>query len=137
MSALSLSHGRRGGTLVAALTLVFLILAVTTICLARIASIYAENGRQRGGTAALYLAEAGIQKAAHALARNPSYAGEAGTRLPTGTFTVKVSRTGRTYDVTSTGFADSPLAKHPNRTVRATLIVTGGSFRVTDWRENQ
>ena len=127
----------RGSTLVAALALVFLIMAVTTICLARIASIYAESGRQRGQTSALYLAEAGIQKAAHTLARNPSYAGEKGTRLPTGTFDVKVVRGGAGYAITSIGFADSPLAKHPKRTVRATLIVTGGSFRVTDWRENQ
>lgn len=112
-------------------------MAATTICLARIASIYAENSRQRGNTSALYLAEAGIQKAAHALARNPSYTGESGTRLPTGIFTVKVSRSGAHYAVTSIGIAESPLARHPRRAVSATLIVTEGSFRVTDWRENQ
>lgn len=132
-----MSKGRRGSTLVAALALVFLILAVTTICLARIASIYAENGRQRGNTSALYLAEAGIQKAAHALARNPSYAGEVGTRLPTGSFAVKVARIGASYALTSTGVADSPLARHPTRTVRAILTLNGKSFRITDWRENQ
>lgn len=128
---------RRGSTLVAAVALVFLIMAVTTICLARIASIYAESGRQRGQTSALYLAEAGIQKAAHMLVGNPSYAGEKGTRLPTGSFDVQVARNGAGCAITSTGFADSPLAKHPKRTVRATVTVTRGSFRVTDWRENQ
>ncbi len=130
-------EGRRGSTLVAALALVFLILAVTTLCLARIASIYAESGRQRGRTTALYLAEAGLQKAAHALAHNPSYTGEDGARLPTGAFTVKVSRSGAAYGVTSTGFADSPLARHPRRTVRATVTIGVSSFRITDWREDQ
>jgi hypothetical protein len=142
LSILSLSKGRRASTLVAALALVFLIMAVTTLCLARIASIYAESGRQRGQTSAVYLAEAGIQKAADALSHDPSYAGESGVRLPTGSFDVKVARSGSGYAVTSTGIADSPLAKHPKRTVRATLIILssskgGGSFRVTDWRENQ
>lgn len=129
--------GRRGSTLVAALALVFLIMAVMTIALARVASIYAETGRQRGNTCALYLAEAGIQKAAHALARNRSYAGEKGVRLPTGTFDVRVAQDGEDYTVTSTGYADSPLAKRPKRTVLATLTPNGASFRVTNWRENQ
>lgn len=128
---------RRGSTLVAALALVFLIFAVVTVCLARIASIYAEAGRQRGQTSALYLAEAGIQKAAHRLTQNASYAGEKQTRLPTGYFDVKATRTGAGYAIASTGYADSPLARHPKRTVRATVTVTGSAFAIADWRENR
>lgn len=128
---------RRGSTLAAALALVFLIFAVTTIMLARVASIYSDAGARRGQTSALFLADAGIQKAAHRLARDPSYAGEKGTRLPTGSFDVSVTRGGAGYAVTSTGYAESPLKRHPKRTVRATVLVTGRSFRIADWRENR
>jgi Tfp pilus assembly protein PilX len=133
---------RRGSTLFAALALVLLIFAVVTVCLARVASIYTEAGRQRGQTCALYLAEAGLQKAAHRLTQDASYSGEKQTRLPTGCFDVKVTRAGSGYAVVSTGYADSPLARHPKRTVRATVTVTlrspkGGAFAITNWRENR
>jgi len=128
---------KRGSTLAAALALVFLIFAITTILLARVASIYSEAGERRSQTSAMFLAEACIQKAAHRLTQNPTYTGEKATRLPTGSFDVKVTRNAGGYDVTSIGSADSPLRRHPKRTVRATIHVTGGSFRIADWRENR
>ena len=140
--SLSKDGGQRGSTLAAALALVFLIFAVTTILLARVASIYSESGVRRSQTSALFLAEAGIQKAAHRLTQNPTYTGEKATRLPTGAFDVSVTRSGAGYAVTSTGYADSPLRRHPKRTVRATVRILslskgGRSFRIADWRENR
>jgi hypothetical protein len=105
--------------------------------LARVASIYSDAGARRGQTSAIFLADAGVQKAAHRLASDPSYVGEKGTRLPTGTFDVSVTHSGAGYAVTSTGYAESPLSRHPKRTVHATVMVTGRSFRITDWRENR
>lgn len=136
-SAASLCRGtssRRGSTLAAALALVFLIFAVTTIMLARVASIYSEAGARRSQTSALFLAEAGIQKAAHRLTQTPSYTGERGTRMPTGSFDVSVTRGGAGHAVISTGYAESPLRRHPRKTVRATVVLTGRSFRIVDWR---
>lgn len=130
-------RGNRGSTLAAALALVFLIFAVTTVCLTRIASVYADSGARRGQTTALYLAEAGIQKAGHRLTHDPSYSGETGTRMPTGSFDVRVTRTADGYELASVGHADSPFKNHPRRTVRATVRVSGGSFRISDWRENR
>ena len=160
------TKSNRGSTLAAALALVFLIFAVTTICLARVASVYAESSARRGQTTALYLADAGIQKAAHRLTQNPAYSGEKGIRLPTGSFDVKVSRTASGYELTSIGYANSPFKNHPKRTVRATVRILSssrsilslskdalsqqnslsrsilslskdGSFRISDWRENR
>ena len=85
----------------------------------------------------MFVADAGVQKAAHRLVGDATYTGEKGTRLPTGSFDVTVMRSGGGYDVRSTGYADSALAHRPKRTVRATVIVTGRSFRVTNWRENR
>jgi Tfp pilus assembly protein PilX len=129
--------GNRGSTLAAALALAFLIFAVTSICLARVASTYAEAGARHNQASALFLAEAGIRNAGHALVNNANYAGEKGTRLTTGCFDVSVTRGSGGYIVTSTGHVDSALKIHPRKTVRATISITGRSFRISDWRENQ
>lgn len=134
---LRMTGSRRGSTLAAALALVFLIFAVTTILLARVASIYSDAGARRGQTCAIFLADAGIQKAAHRLAQDRSYTGEKATRLPTGSFDVSVTRGGAGYAVTSTGYAESSFRRHPKRTIHATILVTGRSFRIVDWRENR
>lgn len=120
----------------AALALAFLIFAVTTISLARVASIYAEASARHNQASALFLAEAGIRQAAHSLAKNPSYSGEKGTRLTTGYFDVSAARGPAGYVVTSTGYADSPFRAHPRKTVRATVSISGSSFRISDWRDN-
>lgn len=135
-SGCCLLRSRRGSTLAAALALVFLIFAVTTISLARVASIYAEANARHNQASALFLADAGLHKAAHRLAQDSSYAGEKGTRLPTGYFDVRMTHGSGGFIVTSTGYADSPFKRHPRKTVRATVTVAGRSFAISDWREN-
>lgn len=127
---------RRGSTLTAALALVFLIFAVTTVALGRVAFIYTEIAHRHNMASALYLADAGLQKAAFQLTQDPKYLGESGTRLPTGTFDVKVQREGRGYAVTSTGHAASAMKRHPKKTIRAVVFVSGHSFRLSNWKEN-
>lgn len=141
-SILSLSKGAvrlcsgRGSTLAAALALAFLIFAVTAISMARVASIYAEATARRNQASALFLADAGIRKAAHSLVQDTSYTGEKATRLATGYFNVGVSREGGAYVATSTGYADSAFKRHPRKTVRASIAISGRSFHISDWREN-
>lgn len=127
---------KRGSTLSAALALVFLIFAITTISLARVAASYSNITRKHNLASALYLADAGLQEAAHRLTIDRDYRGETGTRLPTGTFDVKVESGSGGYIVTSTGRAATALKQHPKKTVRATVIVSGKSFRIADWRED-
>ena len=127
---------RRGSTFVAAIALVFLIFAVTAVVLVRVATIYAQAAARHNSARALFLAEAGIQKAAHSLASNAAYTGERGTKLATGTFDVTVSRGGGGYVVTSTGHSNSPFRYKPKKTVRAVVRVSGGGSRISDWRED-
>ena len=128
---------RSGTILVAALALAFLIFAVTTASLMRVASSAALVNIRHAQQSALFLAEAGIQKAAYRLMREPSYTGETGTRLPTGSFDVKVQRHGQRFLVTSTGRVDSPFKNKPRKTLRASIrIMSPKGFQVLDWREN-
>ncbi len=141
MISTAISHraiaNRRGGTLTAALALVFLIFAVTVISLGRVAFIYTGIAHQHNMASALYLADAGLQKAALRLTSDHAYSGENGTRLPTGTFDVRVRRHGDGYIVTSTGHADSAMRRHGSKkTIRAMVVITGRFFRISDWREN-
>jgi len=126
-----------GSVLVAALALAFLVFAITTASLMRVAALAAQVGIRHAQQSALLLAEAGIQKAAYQLVREPGYAGETGTRLPTGSFDVKVQRQGNRFLVTSTGRADSPFKNKPRKTLRASIRIVGPKgFQVLDWREN-
>ena len=128
---------RRGSTLAAALALAFLVTAITTICLARIACSWAQVSSRHRQANALFLAEAGVRKAGQSLITDRSYTGETGTRLPTGTFDVTVRQAGGGYEVTSTGTADSAIKLGRKRTVRATITLGGGeSFRIENWREH-
>ncbi len=131
-----LLRSKRGSTLAAALALAFLIFAVTTASLLRVASSHAQITLRHHQASALYLAEAGIAQAAARLAVNPAYSGETGTRLSTGAFDVSVRPAGGRYLVTSIGYAASPLNKKPKKTVQAVLRVGGGSIVVTDWKED-
>lgn len=129
--------GNRGSVLVAALALVFLIVSITTVSLMRAAALSAQAGLRHQQASALFLAEAGIQKAAREILDSNAYAGERGTRLQTGSFDVAVTRSARGFEATSTGYADSPFRHKPRQTVRATVIPRGAnSFRIADWREN-
>ncbi len=129
--------GNRGGTLAAALALAFLIFVITTAALVRVASSATQVRLRHTQTTALFLAEAGIQKAARSLLADNSYTGETDVKLPTGTFDVHVARSGADYVVTSTGHATSPTNRGSRKTVRATVRVQSAkSFRITDWRED-
>ena len=140
MISTALSHraiaNNRGSTLAAAMGLAFLIFAITAIVLGRVAGSYAHTAQQHNLASALYLAEAGLQRAAHRLTIDKTYTGETGARLPTGTFDVKVEPGRGGYVVTSTGRAGTAPKLRPRKTVRATVLVSGRSFRITDWREN-
>lgn len=127
----------RGSTLAVALALAFLIFGITSICLSRVAASYAQIAGKQDRASALYLAEAGVQKAARRLLADRNYGGETGATLPTGAYYVKVTKSGADYVITSTGLADSPFKKKTRKTVQATVQVTGpGSFRIVDWRED-
>lgn len=128
--------GNRGGALAAAVALTFLLFAITLLSLARVAGSYTHVSLHHKQTTALFLAEAGIRKAALRLAQDATYAGEQGTRLPTGTFDVSVTPIDRVWVVTSTGCADTPFKTKPRKTVRATVTLAGGGFRIGDWRED-
>lgn len=129
--------GNRGSTLAVALALAFLIFGITSICLSRVAASYAQIAGKHDRASALYLAEAGVQNAARQLSADQGYTGETGSRLPTGTFDVKVTKSGAGYVITSTGYADSPFKKKPRKTVQATVLISGsGSFSISDWRED-
>ena len=130
-------RGSRGSTLVAALALVFLIFLITTLCLGRVAASYTAITMRHDRTNALFLAEAGIQKAGQRLLADSSYRGERGTRLPTGYFDVRITESDGGYVVTATGHADSPFAAKPKKSVRATVRIVGhNSFRISGWRED-
>ena len=129
--------GNRGGTLAAALALAFLIFVITTASLVRVASSATQVRLRHTQATALFLAEAGIQKAARSLLADNSYTGETGAKLPTGTFDTRVARSEADYVVTSTGHANSPANRGSRKTVQATVRVQSAkSFRITDWRED-
>lgn len=119
----------------AALALVFLIFVITVACMTRVAATYTRASLGHRQTAALFLAEAGIRKAGQRLLADRSYAGEKGTRLESGTFDVTVEPVAAGYAVVSTGRPDSAVRSKFHKTVRATIKLVGGRFRVTDWRE--
>lgn len=127
----------RGAVLVASLALAFLMAAMTTVVLMRSASLLGQASLRHKQASALFLAEAGVQKAAAEVLVDPKYSGERGTRLETGSFDVSVTREGRGFVITSTGFADSPFRRKPRQSVRAVVLPSGGGrFRIADWREN-
>jgi len=135
MRADSLFHGtrrRRGAAITLALAVAFLVFALTTTSLLRVASTYTRVTLAHRQTTALFLAEAGLRKAGYELTRNPSYSGETATRLATGTFDVGVTRSGRGYMVYSVGHADAPTRQGCRKSIAATVIVSRGGFRVTD-----
>ena len=127
----------RGSTLAAALALAFLVFVLTTACLIRVASSATQVRLRHTQTAALFLADAGVNKAARSLLADKSYTGEKGTALATGTFDVSITRREGDYAVKSTGYAASPTKRGARKSVGATVrIESPESFRITDWRED-
>lgn len=127
---------RRGSTLAAVLALAFIVTAITTISLARIACSWSQISSRHRQAKALFLADAGVRKAGQMLLTDKTYAGEMGAKLPTGSFNIIVKPAGPAYEVTSTGIADSAIKLGRKRTVQAKIRLVGGqSFRVEDWRE--
>ncbi len=130
------SLGNGGSVLGAALVLVFLIFSITSVALVRSAALFAQARMRHQQTAALFAAEAGVQKAASELLLSGKYAGERGTKIATGSFDVSVKRAAQGFVVTSTGYAKSAFKHKPRMTVRARVVPHGGSFRIADWSEN-
>ncbi|MCX6345744.1 MAG: hypothetical protein NT018_11835 [Armatimonadetes bacterium] len=127
----------RGSTLAAALALVFLVFAITTVSLTRIACTSTQISMRHRQTTALFLAEAGIRKAGQQLSVNSKYSGETGTALPTGTFDIKVKAEANGYMVTSTGIAKSGIKTGQKRTVRALVnVIRPGLFKIKKWVDN-
>ena len=132
----ALPLNRRGSTLAAALALVFLIFMIVSVSLTRIAASHAQMNMRHRQTSAQFIAEAGVQKAAHRLMADSAYSGERGTRLGDGGFDVSVSRLGGGFTITSTGYSGVAPANRSKKTIRARVEIDGGSFGVSDWREN-
>lgn len=127
----------RGSTLAAALALAFLVFAITTISLTRIACSWTQISMRHRQTTAFFLAEAGVRKAGQQLSMNGQYSGETSTALPTGTFDVLVKAEANGYMVTATGYAKSGIKTGRKRTVKALVNVVGrGSFRIKKWVDN-
>lgn len=119
------------------MALVLLITLAVTASLAHVAATWAQISMRHKQTAALFLAEAGIQKAGQMLLEDRNYSGETSTRLTTGCFDVRVSSSVGGYVITSTGYADSAFKTGRKKTVQATIRLSGArSFRVVKWREN-
>ncbi|MCL5667144.1 MAG: hypothetical protein M1383_05245 [Patescibacteria group bacterium] len=73
---------------------------------------------------ALYLAEAGLDKAVDALNQDPNYSGESNTVLGSGVFTVLVTAlSGNSKIITSTGYIPDSSNPQSARTVKAVLSV--------------
>lgn len=128
---------RRGSTLAAALALALLVFMITCASLARVAASWTQVGVRHRQSSALFLAEAGIQDAAHNLLKNKSYAGERGIIMPTGNFDTKIDQGDGGYIVTSTGHVKSPIKTSLRKTIQAKIVISGsGSFKIMDWRED-
>jgi len=97
---------------------------------------FSRISMRHNASSALFLADAGIQKAAHRLALDSFYRGERNTRLATGSFDVTVTPGARGYIVISTGHPSSAIKSRLRKTIMATVVINSRSFRVTDWREN-
>jgi hypothetical protein len=81
---------------------------------------------------ALYLAEAGFDKAIYELNRNSGYAGETDTALGEGEFTVSVATIdSSTKRITATGYVPNSAAPIATRTISATAAINSSivSFR--------
>jgi hypothetical protein len=119
-----------------AVVMIFLVLAAVTISLAHVTTTWARISRDHKQASATFLAEAGIQMAGQRLLTDRNYSGQAGVKLPTGSFDVKVTRSPTGYNVTSIGFAESAVSVGRKKSIRAVVVVTGArSFKVTDWKE--
>ena len=94
--------------------------------------------RARASSRALYLADAGIQKALWELGGNPAgYGGEKKTRLGSGSYTVEVRRKGPGLaEVTSTGSVPFERGRIMRRVRVQLRLGPGGKLPViTEWKE--
>ncbi|MBI3572231.1 hypothetical protein HY091_01710 [Candidatus Kaiserbacteria bacterium] len=119
----------RGQILILALVFLAIFLSVA-ISLVGYLTDYARSERVSIASAqALALAEAGLDEAAYQLNQNVSYAGESGTALGAGTFSVTVASVdSSTKRVTATGFV--PSSQHPTaiKTITAEVGLNASSI---------
>jgi len=124
------------GMMLAALTIVLLIFAITAAGLVAVTSEHVGSYTSYRTAAALALAEAGLAQAAHNLASDPAYSGGRG-ELETGTFLVRVSAGS---DPSRRIAISTGMAKAAGQTVRKSVeaeldVSRRGAPRLVYWRQ--
>lgn len=93
------------------------LLGYTTLNIKGVRQTYVKNQ-------AVYLAQAGIDKAIHELNSNPNYVGETGTALGAGEFTVAITTVDATTKrIVATGFVPNSSNPVQTRVIRATATI--------------
>ena len=117
-----MSTHERGQVVIAALVFAGIML-MSSIGIFNYSTQYAKYERATvAGAEALQLAEAGIDKAVYELNQSPSYAGETGTVLPGGTFTIAVTSIDSSNKrITVTGYVPNSTRPTATRIVKATV----------------
>lgn len=126
------SRSPRGQIILLALVFFAVFLTITTALLSYVLTFNASQRHAVASTQALALAEAGIDEAAYQLNQNSGYAGEAGTALGSGTFTVSVASVdANTKRITATGYVPNSAKPTATRTVTSDVAINSSvvSFR--------
>lgn len=126
-------HERQRGQVVLIALLAMSAILITFAGFIDYLTLYARTQRHTTAAAqALALAEAGIDRAVYALNADSGYAGEAGTALGGGEFSVSVATIdAATKRITSTGYVPNGTDPIATETVKATLSINSSiiSFR--------
>ncbi|MBI5210809.1 MAG: hypothetical protein HY927_12635 [Elusimicrobia bacterium] len=131
---MKLPRGERGSVWIALTVLITFCWTMMAATLVMLARQHRSMTRLRLTTAALHLAEGGVEKALWELSRgNASYAGEADTGLDIGTFSVEVAREGDQAAITATGHIPGRRRPAASQTVRVVVRKAGGGYRVVSW----
>jgi hypothetical protein len=110
----------RGNIILLALTFAAIFMTVSTALVGQVTAYGRFERVTVAAAQALAIAEGGLDYAIDRLNRDPSYAGEAGTTLGNGTYTVSVANIdSRTKRVTVTGFVPNSADPVAIKTVRA------------------
>jgi len=119
------NKGSQSGQLIIFALVFMLIMTTAAVSLISYALLNLKGTRQDyNQNKALYLADAGLNKAIYELNRNPDYNGESDTALGEGVFSVSVTTlTGNSKRITSTGFIPNSANPKYFKTVKATLSI--------------
>jgi len=122
----------RGMVILVALVFFAIFLTIASALIGYIIQYRVTERHAVASTKALYLAEAGFDKAVYELNQNAAYGGESGTQLGDGEFLVSVSSIdATTKKVTATGYVPNSTNPTATRSVTATVAVNSSivSFR--------